>query len=159
MRLGLTTILYASIMFSCHHKENTTIIPANMSDTIAVKRDRVEDTLLNAQKNDTITMLVEDENGIYSAFGTIDSANHVYVKFTNEDTGNLKAIITPVDGSGNIRFNQILFPDRTADGPFGKDLVLELKQTGEHILIIGHSLMADHPYKGKFKVELQVVEE
>lgn len=158
MRLW-TAIIFGFFIFSCNHKENTTIIPANMSDTIAVKKDRVEDTISNSQKNDTITMLVEDGNGIYRGLGTIDSLGHVYIKFTNKEIGNLTATITPVDGSGNIRFNQILFPDKTADGPFGKEMVLELKQTGEHTLIIGHSLMADNPYNGKFKVELQVAEE
>jgi hypothetical protein len=147
------------LMFSCNHKQNSPIIPANMTDTIAVEQDKAEDSVYNSQKNDTISMLIEDENGKFTAFGTIDSVSHVYIKFTNEDTGNLTAAITPIEGTGNIRFNQILFPDKTADGPFGKEMVLELKQTGEHTLIIGHSLMADHPYSGKFKVELQVVEE
>ena len=154
-----SAIVFGFFMFSCNHKENAAIIPANMSDTIAVHQDKIVDTLSNSQKNDTITMLVEDGNRIYSAYGTIDSLKHVYVKFTNEDTGNLTAAITPIGGNGNIRFNQILFPDKTADGPFGKDMILELKQTGEHTLIIGHSLMADNPYSGKFKVELQVAEE
>ena len=159
MRIFWAVIIFGFFIFSCKHKENTTIIPANMSDTIVAEKDKVEDSISNIQKNDTIAMLVENENGIYSGFGNIDSVGHVYVKFTNEDAGNLTASITPVDGNGNIRFNQILFPDKTADGPFGKEMVLELKQSGEHILIIGHSLMADNPYKGKFKVELKVADE
>lgn len=147
-------------LFSCNRKENSDIIPANSSDTIATEKDRVENRDLNTQVNDTIQMLTADKQGMYSAFGIIDSVSSgVYVKFTNDDTGILTAAITPVNGNGNIRFNQILFPDKTSDGPFGKDLEMELSQTGEHTLIIGHSLMADNPYSGKFKVELQVAAE
>lgn len=159
MRLYWIAIVFGFFMFSCNHKENKAVMPANMSDTIAVEKDKMEDTISNSQQNDTISMVVEDEDGIYRGSGTIDSSGHVYVKFTNEDTGKLKASITPMKNDGNIRFNQILFPDGTADGPFGMEMLLGLKQTGEHTLIIGHSLMAENPYNGKFKVELQVVEE
>lgn len=159
MRIFWAFIIFSFFIFSCKHKEDTTIIPANMTDTIAAKSHKEDDTISNAQEKDTIKMLVKDEDGIYKGFGTIDSRGHVYVKFTNDDTGKLTAAITPIGGRGNIRFNQILFPDKTADGPFGMEMNLELKQTGEHTLIIGHSLMADNPYEGKFKVELQVAEE
>lgn len=160
MRVCWLAIAFGFFMFSCNHKENKTIIPANMTDTIAVEKAKPENRLLNEQSGDTIHMIVPDDNGIYSAFGVIDSIQpRIYVKFANEDTGNLTAAITSVEGSGNIRFNQILFPDKTSDGPFGKQMVLQLKQTGEHTLIIGHSLMADNPYNGKFKIELQVAEE
>ena len=155
--IAIVSLLLA---FSCNQKENGKIIPANMTDTIATEKDKANDTVLNAQQDDTIQMLVPDEKGSYSAFGIIDSIRpRIYVTFTNKKTGNLNAAVTPINGEGNIRFNQILFPDKTADGPFGKDLELELKQTGKHTLIIGHSLMAENPYYGKFKVELQVVAE
>jgi hypothetical protein len=34
------------------------------------------------------------------------------------------------------------------------NLKIPLKQKGDYILVIGHSLMADNPYWGKFKVQL-----
>ena len=72
--------------------------------------------------------------------------------------GNLKANITTPTGGGNIRFSQIIFPDKTSDGPFGMDAEIKLTQKGEHVFVITHSQMADNPYRGKFKVELQIVE-
>lgn len=67
----------------------------------------------------------------------------------------MKARIVPTTGKGNIRFNQIIFPDKTSDGPFGMDLKIQLKQKGNHIIVIGHSLMADNPFWGKFEVQLE----
>lgn len=151
--------LVAILVFSCRQKENTTMLPTSMTDTIATEKDKIKDSLFNEQKYDTIKMLIQDEKGNYTAIGTIDSIHSkIYVKFTNPIAASLKAAIIPMDGDGNIRFNQILFPDGHSDGPFGKEIEQELKQTGEHTLIIGHSQMADGQYQGKFKVDLQLSE-
>ncbi len=155
----LIAISVAFLAFSCSPRENGKTVPGNSIDIIARAKPIDEDKHINDQRLDTITMAMEDENGIYSALGIIDSLHpRIYVKFSNEDTGNLYAVITPLKGDGNIRFSQILFPDKTADGPFGKDVALVLRQTGQHTLIIGHSLMAENPYSGKFKIDLQVAE-
>lgn len=155
---NLIAILSAFLLFSCSPKESINSRAGNSIDIIA-RAKPFEDKDDNEQVCDTITMAEQDANEIYSAVGVIDSLHpRIYVKFTNEDTGNLYAVITPLKGEGSIRFDQILFPDKTADGPFGKDIALMLRQTGEHTLIIGHSLMGENPYKGKFKVELQVAE-
>ena len=145
--------IVALLAFSCQQKENVKIIPANMSDTIVTEKEKPE----NKQLGDTIRLAIKDDKGIFVADGEIDSIHsRIYVRFTNPGADSLKAAITPMDGDGNIRFNQIIFPDETADGPFGKEVKLELKQTGEHTLIIGHSQMADGQYQGKFKVQLQL---
>lgn len=157
MKKYCIAIIAAFLVFSCNQKENVKIIPVNSTDTIVTEKDSAANKDLNTQQLDTISMLVPDAKGYYSAVGEIDSIHsRIYVKFTNEASGKLHAVITPIHGDGNIRFNQILYPDKTADGPFGKELELELKQTGEHTLIIGHSLMADGQYQGKFKVELKL---
>ncbi|MES2573805.1 MAG: hypothetical protein V4572_02580 [Bacteroidota bacterium] len=110
----------------------------------------------NRQTGDTIFMNYRNEKGLLIAEGALDSIHpRVYVKFKNENTGELKAQIIPTTGKGNIRFNQIIFPDNTSDGPFGMDLKIPLTQKGNHILVIGHSLMADNPYFGKFKLQLE----
>ena len=124
----LIAIVFMMVAFSCSPRENVKTVPGNSIDIIAKAKPIAEDKDLNTQLRDTITMAIEDENGIYSAFGVIDSEHpRIYVKFSNEDTGNLYAVITPLKGKGNIRFNQILFPDKTVDGPFGKDVALVLR--------------------------------
>ena len=142
--------------FSCQQKENNkTAVPA--SDTIVTKEIQKETRQEeNKQIGDTIFMKVADEKGLYVAEGSLDSihSKKVYVKFKNEDPGELNGTIVPAAGKGNIRFNQIIFPDNSSDGPFGMDLKIQLKQKGNHILVIGSSLMADNPYQGKFTVQL-----
>ena len=153
-RLLIGAVLVA---ISCNQKENDKIMPVNSTYSIATAKDKAADKEANTQHRDTINMKVQDEKGSYNAIGEIDSIHpRIYVKFTNQAAQNLHAVITPMQGEGNIRFDQILFPNKRADGPFGKEIALKLKQTGEHILIIGHSLMAEYPYSGKFKVNLNV---
>jgi hypothetical protein len=150
-------ITFIFLIFSCNQKSDDKVIPVNMTDTIVTEQDKVKE--INKQVGDTIKLLYKNEKGSYIAEGSIDSIHpRIYVKFTNDDIGSVKATLKPV-GLGNIRFNQIIFPDETGDGPFGQDLEHQLNQTGEHTLIIGHSLMAENPYQGKFKVELQLTEE
>lgn len=154
----LLLIIVVILLFACKQREENTTLPVNVTDTIVTEKETLATEHLNEQIDDTIDM-VEDRKGNFSAIGTIDSIHpRIYVKFSNKAVGNLKASITAMEGDGNIRFNQIIFPDKTADGPFGKEMEHELKTTGEHILIIGHSLMADGQYEGKFKVDLQLTD-
>jgi hypothetical protein len=150
-------LLISIFFFSCQQKDSAkTAVPA--SDTIVAKDSVITKKTIveNKQTGDTILMNVKDEKGFYTAEGSLDSIHpRVYVKFKNENLGELNAKIIPTTGKGNIRFNQIIFPDNSSDGPFGMDLKTDLKQKGNHILVIGHSQMADSPYYGKFKVEVE----
>lgn len=152
-------ILLLSIFFlSCQQKENKQTA-IDVPDTTLTNKSKEENKQIkeeNKQIGDTIFMNFRDEKGLFIAEGSLDSIHSkVYVKYKNENLGELKAKIIPADGKGNIRFNQIIFPDKSSDGPFGMDLEIPLKQKGSHTLVIGHSLMADSPYFGKFKVQLE----
>ena len=147
---NLLFLLISIFFFSCQQKENKNA-SVKVSEPILTKKNKEE----NKQFGDTIFMNYRNEKYLFTAEGKIDSIHpRVYVKFINEDLGELTATIIPSTGKGNIRFNQIIFPDKTSDGPFGMDLKIQLKQKGNYILVIGHSLMADNPFLGKFKVEL-----
>jgi hypothetical protein len=152
-------LLLSVFFFSCQQKENKTP-SVKTSDSILTNTNQEEPKQEikdeNKQIGDTIFMNFKNEEGFYIAEGSLDSIHpRIYVKFKDEDLGELKARIVPTTGKGNIRFNQIIFPDQTSDGPFGMDLTMPLKQKGNHILVIGHSQMADNPFYGKFKVELE----
>lgn len=137
--------------FSCQQKEikNTSV---QTSEPIPAKEIKEE----NKQIDDTIFMNFKDEKGLFMAEGAIDSIHsRVFVKFKNDYAGELNGKIITATNNGNIRFNQIIFPDKTSDGPFGKDLKTEIKQKGNYVLVIGHSQMADYPYWGQFKVEIE----
>jgi len=151
-------LLLSVFFFACQQKENKQST-VEVSDSIVVKKNKEEDKPIkeeNKQIGDTIFMNSTDERGFFVAEGSLDSIHSkVYVKFKNENSGELKAQILPAGGKGNIRFNQIIFPDKASDGPFGMDMKIDLKQKGNHVLVIGHSLMADEPYFGKFSVQLE----
>lgn len=150
--LFLTSIFF----FSCQQKERNEA-PVQTSETIA-KEENIESKSKeeNRQIGDTIFMNFRNKKGVFIAEGSLDSIHSkVYVKFNNENTGELNAKIIPTTGKGNIRFNQIIFPDNTSDGPFGMDLKIPIRQKGNYILVVGHSLMADNAYFGKFELQLE----
>lgn len=148
-------ILSSFLIFSCQQKENQNT-PTQNSESILTNENKENITEENKQVGDTIIMNYKNVEGFYEAEGSLDSIHpRVYVKFKNEQTSVLKSTIITPTGQGNIRFNQIIFPDNTADGPFGMEIEMKLTKKGNHILVIGHSLMADFPYQGKFKVQLE----
>jgi hypothetical protein len=153
-------LLLSVFFFSCQQKESKST-SAETSDTIITKKNTEEskqedDKQENKQIGDTIYMKFSNKKGFFTAEGSLDSIHSkVYVRFKNENAGELNARIIPTTGKGNIRFNQIIFPDTSSDGPFGMDLKIQLTQKGNHVLVIGHSLMADNPYFGKFEIQLE----
>ena len=147
-------VLLIFVAYACNQKQEEKIIPVNMTVTIVTEKEIAKPIEENQQLGDTISLTFKDDKGSYIAEGVIDSLHpRVYIKFTNDAIGNLKASVKPL-GVGNIRFNQIIFPDKTSDGPFGQELEQPLSQNGMYMLVIGHSLMADNPYNGKFLVRV-----
>lgn len=58
--------------------------------------------------------------------------------------------------AGNIRINQVITPEGKIDGPFGKNYRDTLSTTGIYQIIIAESLMQEHPYVGRYRVEISV---
>ncbi|MDO8316354.1 MAG: hypothetical protein Q7T12_02410 [Flavobacterium sp.] len=144
-------LVLSIFFFSCEQKGNSNT-SVKVLKPILIKKNKEE----NKQFGDTIFMNYRNEKGLFIGEGSLDSIHsRVYIKFKNEDLGALEARIIPTTGKGNVRFNQIIFPDNSSDGPFGMELKIPLKQKGDYILVIGHSLMADNPYWGKFMVQFE----
>lgn len=55
-----------------------------------------------------------------------------------------------------IRINQIILPDKTADGPFGRTLEYKIRQHGMYTLILGNNLMAEGSTKTAFTLRINV---
>ncbi len=152
---NLLTILIVIFFFSCQQKENKNTAVSSI-DSTSVKQNKEPKKEKNKQIGDTIFMNFKNGQETFVAEGVLDSLHSkIYIKFDNEDLGEINATIIPNKEKANIRFNQIIFPDKSSDGPFGMDLKTQLNQKGKTILVIGHSLMAENPYYGKFKVELK----
>lgn len=68
----------------------------------------------------------------------------------------LIASLKTEDSLANVRINQIFTPDGKADGPFGRELKLVIKQQGTYKLIIAENLMQGNEWKGKFNLTVKV---
>ena len=148
-------ILLLSIFILSCQQSKTKNVTVNSSDTIVLKKDK-KNKPESKQIGDTLYMYFKENKDSIITEVLLDSIHpRIYVKIKNNYLSKLKATIIPSTANGNIRFNQIISPDNTSDGPFGKELKIELKQKGNYILVIGHSLMADNPYWGKFEVKLE----
>lgn len=77
------------------------------------------------------------------------------LKLDNFSGKHLKAVLKPSDPDMNIRFNQIKLPDGSYDGPFEKEISIDVKEQGEVWLIIGRSNMASGDGKGHFSVKIE----
>ncbi|WP_346236565.1 hypothetical protein ABDK00_014905 [Niabella insulamsoli] len=66
----------------------------------------------------------------------------VHVQLTDLDVGLLRVELTHSRPDANVRTSQIIKPDGSMDGPFGRQLTLDIKQRGDYILIINKSNMA-----------------
>ncbi|WP_289662102.1 hypothetical protein [Flavobacterium panacagri] len=150
---NILLLLISISILSCQQRKDSTKTVESAAPVVVKKENKNE----NKQIGDTVFMNFENKENLFIAESALDSINSkVYIKFKAEDSGELKAEIVPATGKGNIRFNQIILPDKTSDGPFGMELKIPLKQKGSYILVIGHSLMAENPYYGKFKIQLGV---
>lgn len=69
----------------------------------------------------------------------------------------LNASVKPKNGKGNVRINQIRFPDGKADGPFGDTMTYKLTESGNWKLIIGEDMMAGEPWKGAYLFTIEII--
>jgi len=66
---------------------------------------------------------------------------------------NVSIYITSNSDLENIRINNILFDNKSIDGPFGKQIEYIIER--DYSIVIGKSLMASGNQKGKFSVTLK----
>lgn len=125
------------------HTEDTAKVHAKSPESGAVQTDSVLNLEL-PQTGDSLKVTI------------LKKSAPVTCNFQVRNKGILTARIITPDGKGNVRFNQIFMPDKSSDGPFGKDLNYDIKKTGLYKLIIGADLMAENPYKGAFTLEMKI---
>ncbi len=135
--------------------EETTTDTLPAADTLVLPP--VPDTPSNEQTGSEIRLQFEKDSTTLTAHGHMDSVNQTIIAYLDIGPGKkLTAAVIPADGKGNIRFNQIYFPDGNADGPFGKTMEYKLTQQGIYKLYIGANRMAEDAYTGKFTLTIKV---
>lgn len=78
----------------------------------------------------------------------------VEVVFDAQDADFLYGKILDVSDTANIRISQIIMPDGSGDGPFGREIEYDLPMRGAYRLRIGENMMAGEPWGGDFYLEL-----
>ena len=162
-----TLILIACIaIVSCNNNGSRSPVTEGHADSIT--KDRIEkhseDTATTplktvesgAVQTDSVLNLDLPQNGDSLKVRILKKSAPITCNFQVRNKGTLTARIVTPGGKGNIRFNQIFMPDKSADGPFDKSLNYDIKKTGLYKLIIGEDLMAENPYKGEFTLEMKI---
>ena len=70
----------------------------------------------------------------------------------------LSGMLSSNDSTANVRFSQIIMPDGSADGPFGREITYDLPLKGSYNLIVHENMMAGDPWEGVFSIEIDLNE-
>lgn len=68
----------------------------------------------------------------------------------------LNASVTSSDKNANIRISQIITPKDEGDGPFGQKIKYNFDQSGDWKLVLSENQMAGDPWKGEFKLTINI---
>lgn len=105
------------------------------------------DSIIKTINGDMIPLTISDE---------FTTDRQLFILKIKNFTGNkITGIIKPENAEMNIRFNQIKLPNGEFDGPFGQEIIYDVREKGEVWLLIGKSLMASGKAKGKFTISLK----
>ncbi len=79
----------------------------------------------------------------------------IHVTVTDLDVGQLRISINHSKSDANIRISQVIRPDGSMDGPFGQQLVYDIKQRGNYTIIINKSNMASGSQVGDVFITME----
>lgn len=155
-------ILSISLLAACN--SNTTNTNDNKSDSTAINPATGHHKDTNAKPasdlpkeiTDSIANLELPQNGDTLKVSILKKSSPITCNVFLPKTGKLYGAITTPTNKTNIRFNQIIMPDGSADGPFVRTIKYDIKKTGNYKLIIASNLMAENPYTGEFELSLVV---
>ena len=66
------------------------------------------------------------------------------------------AAVSSSDTNANIRIAQIGYPDSTFDGPFGRGIIFNVKDTGEYQIRVAENMMAGDKWFGDFNLKVWI---
>jgi hypothetical protein len=153
MKYGIIFIIFFCFFISCNTPDRS-IKDELSSDTMPV--DSIKDAGSNFRN-------ILSEKSLFAGSDTLffnlkmDSLHqnnlvpvHVYTK------GKIGAAVYSRDEKANIRIAQIGYPDSTFDGPFGRGVIFNIKDTGEYKIIIAENMMAGDKWFGDFNLKVWI---
>ena len=131
---------------------------SSVADTADQPKDsaKIHSTFLPKLITDSIINLELPQNGDTLKVRMLKNTSPISCNISLPKTGNLYGTITTPTNKDNIRFNQMIMPDSSANGPFDRTIQYDIKKTGNYKLIIASNLMAENPYTGEFELSLVV---
>lgn len=139
------------------------------TDTIPLKKEEaaVQDQLTpppidsipsNIQVDSVIRLSFNGGQQKVQVRGAISrDAPRVFCSWKQDQAMMLRASVEPLAPGLKLRFSEIIFPDSSADGPFGKTVNKKLKSAGRYQLIIAPHQMASSTRTGDFTLEFELI--
>jgi hypothetical protein len=154
-------VLSLLLLAACN---NTTNTDNNKSDSITTKPNTELQTDSSAKPVAEFPKIITDsvinqtmpQNGDTLKVSILKKSSPITCNISIPLKGKLYGAITTATNKDNIRFNQIIMPDGSADGPFERTIQYDIKKPGNYKLIIASNLMAENPYTGEFELSLVV---
>ncbi len=153
---NLSILIGIGLITACNN--NAATVSGDPDSVIVQNNEKpIKDTQEPARSaviTDSIIQLQLSQNGDTVFIRFLKRSTPVVCNFSLQKKGTLTASITTPSNKDNIRFNQILMPDGSADGPFGKTIDHTIKTEGNYKLIIGADLMAEDAYTGECRLTI-----
>ncbi len=80
----------------------------------------------------------------------------VYIEFVADGYKEMTAKLSSPDSLANVRFSQIILPDGTMDGPFGREINYKTPVNGVYKLSVHENMMAGDPWEGDFRIGIKL---
>lgn len=152
-KLLLILTILSLLCMSCRvNRKDQTVV--EQKESPAVVQTNSLPNFINPNDSGVVKMNLEDGKGIIRTHK--DKNQNIDIEFISKGYKKITAHLSSSDTLANIRFNQIVLPDGTMDGPFGRDLEYSISRDGTYTLSIHESLMAGDPWAGDFTIEIQL---
>lgn len=154
--------LFPLLLFSCNSNSTTPEASSLLPDSFSTIAEPVLDALPpvtrdsvppNIQIDSVVMVVMPPGDSIIHIQAALEPAiNQVICRWKVDKPQRLQARIKPENGRLKLRFAELLFPDQSIQGPFGRDLNIELEREGMYQLRIAPNQMAGSKNRGEFEI-------
>lgn len=152
-KIFLFSGIFALICFSCS-MDSKKKSEQNLPVTDIATHSNILDSIVIPSDSGIVHMSIVDGKGYLTVRKKEDQV--VYIEFLSTGNSKVKGHLSSPDSLANIRFSQIIMPDGTMDGPFGRDIEYAISQNGYYKISVHENMMAGDPWGGVFHVKIEI---
>lgn len=141
------------LFFACNQQDSG-IKGKMLADTIAVDSIKGESKIFRNILSEKSSFAGSDTLFFNLKMDSLHQNILVPVHIYSE--GKIGAAVNSSDEKANIRISQIGYPDSTFDGPFGRAIIFNMKDTGEYKIIVAENMMAGDKWFGDFTLKVWI---